>query len=81
MHPGLERQLLPAAELLRASDIAALRATGGDVIPSFGGYSADQGGTEIADSCTSVSKIAAAYEQVITTLGVTGWTWTSRLAR
>ena len=33
-----------------ASDIAALRVAGGDVIPSFGGYSADQGGTEIADS-------------------------------
>jgi hypothetical protein len=54
-----------------ASDIAALRAAGGDVIPSFGGYSADQGGTEIADSCKSVSQIAADYEQVITTLGVT----------
>ena len=53
------------------SDIAALRAAGGDVIPSFGGYSADQGGTEIADSCTDVGKIATAYEQVITTLGVT----------
>jgi len=37
-----------------ASDIAALRAAGGDVIPSFGGYSADHGGTEIADSCTNV---------------------------
>ena len=45
-----------------ASDIAALRAAGGDVIPSFGGYSADQGGTEIADSCTNVSQIAADYE-------------------
>jgi hypothetical protein len=54
-----------------ASDIAALRAMGGDVIPSFGGYSADQGGTEIADSCTNVQSIAADYEQVITTLGVT----------
>jgi hypothetical protein len=54
-----------------AADIAALRAAGGDVIPSFGGFSADQGGTEIADSCTSVSQIAADYEQVITTLGVT----------
>ena len=54
-----------------AADIAALRAAGGDVIPSFGGYSADQGGTEIADSCTSVSQIAADYESVITTLGVT----------
>jgi hypothetical protein len=44
---------------------------GGDVIPSFGGFSADQGGTEIADSCTNVSQIAADYESVITTLGVT----------
>jgi hypothetical protein len=54
-----------------ASDIASLRAMGGDVIPSFGGYSADHGGTEIADSCTDVQSIAADYEQVITTLGVT----------
>jgi hypothetical protein len=54
-----------------ASDIAALRAAGGDVIPSFGGFSADDGGTEIADSCTNVSQIAADYESVITTLGVT----------
>jgi hypothetical protein len=53
------------------SDIASLRAMGGDVIATFGGYSADQGGTEIADSCTSVSQIAAGYESVITTLGVT----------
>ncbi len=54
-----------------AADIASLRAAGGDVIPSFGGYSADHGGTEIADSCTNVQSIAADYEQVITTLGVT----------
>ena len=53
------------------SDIASLRAIGGDVIPTFGGCSADQGGTEIADACTNVSQIAADYEQVITTLGVT----------
>jgi hypothetical protein len=53
------------------SDIASLRALGGDVIPTFGGYSADHGGTEIADSCTNVSQIAADYESVITTLGVT----------
>jgi hypothetical protein len=53
------------------SDIASLRAIGGDVIPTFGGYSADKSGTEIADSCTNVSQIAADYEQVITTLGVT----------
>jgi hypothetical protein len=54
-----------------ASDIAALRTMGGDVIPSFGGYSADHNGTEIADSCTNVNSIAADYESVITTLGVT----------
>jgi Glycosyl hydrolases family 18 len=54
------------------SDIASLRSTlGGDVIPTFGGYSADQGGTEIADACTNVNQIAADYESVITTLGVT----------
>jgi chitinase len=64
-----------------ASDIASLRAMGGDVIPSFGGYSADHGGTEIADSCTNVSQIAADYEQVITTLGVTRLTWTSSPVR
>jgi hypothetical protein len=54
-----------------ASDIASLRVAGGDVIPSFGGYSADKGGTEIADSCLNVNQIAADYESVITTLGVT----------
>jgi hypothetical protein len=58
------------------ADIAKLRKLGGNVIPSFGGYSADtfgkhDHGTEIADSCTSVPKIAAAYEQVVRTLGVT----------
>jgi glycosyl hydrolase family 18 (putative chitinase) len=54
-----------------AGDIASLRALGGDVIPSFGGWSADQGGTEIADSCKNVDSIAADYEDVITRYGVT----------
>jgi GH18 family chitinase len=54
-----------------ASDIASLRALGGDVIPSFGGWSADQAGTEIADSCKDVNAIAAAYEDVITRYNVT----------
>jgi hypothetical protein len=49
------------------SDISTIKSNGGDVIPSFGGYSADHGGTDIADSCTDVSQIAAAYEKVITT--------------
>jgi hypothetical protein len=61
-----------------ASDIASLRAMGGDVIPSFGGYSADHGGTEIADSCTNVQSIAADYER---RSGSPGSTWTSSPAR
>src|SRR2546426_11003827 len=53
-----------------SSDIASLRALGGDVIPSFGGWSADQGGTEIGDSCQDVNSIATAYESVIQTYHV-----------
>ena len=60
----------PVAWSTYGADIARIRATGGDVIPSFGGYSADHDGTEIADSCTSVPAIAAAYEKVITTYDV-----------
>src|SRR5439155_1309760 len=48
------------------SDIASLRAIGGDVIPSFGGWSADQRGTELADSCKTVKRLAAAYEADVT---------------
>lgn len=51
--------------------IAAIRAAGGDVVPSFGGSLADTTGTELADSCTDVNAIAAEYERVITTLRVT----------
>jgi hypothetical protein len=61
----------PISAGVYASDTASLQAAGGNVIPSFGGYSADQGGTEIADSCTDVAKIAAAYESVITEYNVT----------
>ena len=61
----------PVAWSTYGADIARIRAAGGDVIPSFGGYSADHDRTEIADSCTSVSAIAAAYERVITTYNVT----------
>ena len=61
----------PASGGLYLSDITSLRAIGGDVIPSFGGFSADNGGTELADACTNVNSIAAAYESVITTYDVT----------
>jgi len=66
---GVPSQTVASGRYL--SDIASLRATGGDVIPSLGGWSADQGGTEIGDSCKDVNQIAAAYEGVVTTYGVT----------
>jgi Glycosyl hydrolases family 18 len=53
------------------ADIAAIQARGGTVIPSFGGYGADTTGTELADSCTSVSAIASVYESLVTTYHVT----------
>jgi hypothetical protein len=53
------------------SDIATLRAMGGNAFPSFGGWSADQGGTEIGDSCKDVNAIAAAYEDVVTRYDLT----------
>src|SRR3954468_10590272 len=62
---------MPISSSTFGSDITAIRAAGGDVIPSFGGYAADNGGTEIADSCTDVNQIAAQFEKVITTYDVT----------
>jgi len=60
----------PIAASSYGADIAAIQAAGGNVIPSFGGYTADTTGTEIADSCTSVPAIAAVYESLITTYHV-----------
>ncbi|MEU2871216.1 glycosyl hydrolase family 18 protein [Streptomyces olivoreticuli] len=60
----------PVSQSVFGSDITTIRDNGGDVIPSFGGYAADNTGTELADSCADVAKIAAAYENVITTYGV-----------
>jgi hypothetical protein len=61
----------PVARSTYGPQIARIRARGGDVVPSFGGYGADSTATEIADSCTDVNRIAAAYEKVVTTYGVT----------
>ncbi|MEW2517353.1 glycosyl hydrolase family 18 protein [Actinacidiphila alni] len=61
---------MPISQANFGADIDSLQAAGGDVIPSFGGYAADNSGTEIADSCTNVSSIAAAYEKVITTYDI-----------
>jgi hypothetical protein len=60
----------PIAQSSYGADIAAIQADGGNVIPSFGGYSADTTNTDIADSCTSVPAIASVYESLITTYHV-----------
>ena len=62
---------MPVEDGQYGDDIDTIRAGGGDVIPSFGGYTADNTGTEIADSCTDVDQVAAAYEKVISTYDVT----------
>jgi hypothetical protein len=60
----------PIAATSFGSDIAAIQRSGGNVIPSFGGYTADTTGTELADSCSSVQDIAKVYESLITTYHV-----------
>jgi len=66
---GSSSQTVAAGTFL--SDITAVRNLGGNVIPSFGGWSADQGGTEIGDSCKTIGSIATAYEQLVTIYDVT----------
>jgi hypothetical protein len=61
----------PVSKSVFGSDITAIQARGGNVIPSFGGGLADGNGTELADSCTSVDSIASVYESLVTTYGVT----------
>ncbi|MEU6961331.1 chitinase [Streptomyces chrestomyceticus] len=61
---------MPISPATFGDDIRTLQARGGDAIPSFGGYTADTTGTEIADSCTDVQQIAAAYQKVVTTYDI-----------
>ncbi|MFC8847447.1 MULTISPECIES: cellulose binding domain-containing protein [unclassified Micromonospora] len=49
-----------------AATIAAIRAAGGDVIPSFGGWS----GNKLGPNCSSASALAGAYQQVINAYGL-----------
>lgn len=49
-----------------AADIGAIRAAGGEVAVSFGGYN----GTELGSTCGSASALAAAYQQVISKYGL-----------
>jgi hypothetical protein len=57
----------PLTQATFGSEIAQIQAKGGNVVPSFGGYTADTTDTDIADSCTSVPAIAATYENLVTT--------------
>jgi chitinase len=50
-----------------ASQISAIQSAGGNVIVSFGGES----GGELAQTCTNVSQLTAAYLNVVNTYGVT----------
>jgi chitinase len=50
-----------------SSQIKAVKDAGGDVIISFGGAS----GGELAQTCTSVAKLTAAYKNIVKTYGVT----------
>ena len=61
----------PISSAQYGDSIAKLRAIGGDVIASYGGGDASGHGTDIADSCTDVDKIAANFEKVITTYDIT----------
>ena len=49
-----------------AGEISTIRASGGDVIVSAGGYN----GTKLGQVCGSAAATAAAYQQVVTTYGL-----------
>ncbi len=53
------------------SQISALRAAGGDVSISFGGYTSDTDATDLGSACSSAGAMAAQVENVVTTFGVT----------
>lgn len=50
--------------------IADLRAAGGDVAISFGGWTTDDGGTDLGNTCSSPEAAAAQMESVVTTFNV-----------
>jgi chitinase len=54
-----------------ASQISAIQSAGGNVIISFGGEPDGNNPNEIAQTCTNVSQLTAAYQNIVTTYGVT----------
>jgi hypothetical protein len=63
---GLSTSLVSTDTAVQA-DINAIRAAGGDVAVSFGGFN----GTELGTTCGSASALAAAYQKVITKYNLT----------
>ncbi len=57
---------IPLSSNLYVSDIATIRAAGGDVVASFGGAA----GSELATTCSSASALQAQYQKVITQYGL-----------
>ena len=51
---------------VHASTINAIRAAGGDVVPSFGGYS----GNKLGPACSTPALLAGAYQKVISAFGL-----------
>jgi chitinase len=51
---------------VHASTINAIRAAGGDVVPSFGGYS----GNKLGPACSTPELLAGAYQKVIDAFGL-----------
>ena len=54
-----------------SSQISAIQAAGGNVIISFGGEPNGNTPNEIAQTCTNVTQLTAAYQNVVNTYGVT----------
>jgi hypothetical protein len=53
------------------TQIADLRAAGGDVSVSFGGWTTDNGGTDLGNTCSSAGAAATQMENVVTTFNLT----------
>jgi hypothetical protein len=56
----------PLAGGVDQGTVNAVRGAGGDIIPSFGGYS----GNKLESSCSSAGELAAAYQKVINAYGL-----------
>ncbi|MER6982714.1 lectin [Streptomyces carpinensis] len=56
----------PLAGGVDQQTVNTVRAGGGDVIPSFGGYS----GNKLESSCSSASELAGAYQKVVNAYGL-----------